>query len=66
MNILYLDDTIPNGKHIGKLVADVVQEDPSYLKRNISHGKAGASFCFSDTVIKEASNQPLGNYIPRR
>lgn len=60
MNILYSDDILPRGQYQGQQISEVISNDPHYIKQQAKQ------FCFSDEVVKQAGNQPLKEYKPRR
>lgn len=68
MKVLYEDDQFPMGKYEGRVVRDIIKEDPRYVKCFNGNEKLGRSFSISDEVIAQAhdSIRHISQPKPRR
>jgi uncharacterized protein (DUF3820 family) len=65
MKVLYEDDKFPMGKYEGRVVKDVVTEDPRYVKDFNSNVNLGRRFSISDVVIAQAHESIRSKTVPK-
>jgi hypothetical protein len=65
MKVLYEDDKFDIGKYEGRVVKEVVQEDPRYIKDFNTNAALGRSYSISDIVIKQAHDSIRSKSSPK-